>query len=192
MIIKRVDIKQINAAPFNPRQDLKPDDAEYQKLLRSLDTFGCVEPLVWNQRSGYLVSGHQRLKILLARGDTEIDVSIVDLSSGQERALNIALNKISGEWDWDKLSELLAGLIDTPDIDVALTGFDLPEIEELIADFDDEEEDPDAEDTGLDTSGPSITQPDDLIELGLHGEHRLFCADATKLSDAAPPRGLSC
>lgn len=122
---------------------------------------------------------------MLARGDTEVDVSVVDLSPEQERALNIALNKISGEWDPDRLSELLSDLIDSPDIDVELTGFDLPEIEELIAGLNGDEEDPEAANTLLDATGPAITQPGDLIELGLHGEHRLFCADATQQSDAA-------
>jgi ParB-like chromosome segregation protein Spo0J len=65
-------------------------------LLKSIDEFDCVEPLVWNCRSGNLVGGHQRLKILKARGDKHILCSIVDLSPEKEKALNIALNKIEG------------------------------------------------------------------------------------------------
>ncbi len=99
MNIQTIPIHKIEAAPYNPRKDLKPGDPEYEKLKRSIDTFGCVEPLVWNQRSGHLVGGHQRFKILVARGDQEFQVSVVDLPPEQERALNVALNKISGDWD---------------------------------------------------------------------------------------------
>lgn len=152
--IQTISVKQINPAPYNPRKDLKPSDPEYQKLVRSLNTFGCVEPLVWNQRSGYLVGGHQRFKVMLARGDTEVDVSVVDLPPDQERALNIALNKISGDWDLDLLSDLLAELNDSPDINVELTGFDLPEIEELVCGLaDDVDEDPGAASRSLKSNG---------------------------------------
>ena len=82
MNIKTIPTHTINPAPYNPRKDLKPGDPEYEKLKRSIDTFGCVEPLVWNQRSGNLVGGHQRFKILLARGDQETQVSVVDLPVG--------------------------------------------------------------------------------------------------------------
>ena len=54
---------------------------------------------MWNQRSGNLVGGHQRLKVLIEQGQTETDVSVVDLPPERERALNVALNKISGDWE---------------------------------------------------------------------------------------------
>src|SRR5690606_23577359 len=108
--VERVLIDRINPAAYNPRKDLQPGDPEYDKLKTSIERFGFVEPLVWNERSGNLVGGHQRFKILVARGDTEIEVSVVDLDEAEERALNVALNKIEGEWDQEKLRELLAGL----------------------------------------------------------------------------------
>jgi len=184
MDIQKIPIEQINPAPYNPRIDLKPDDPEYQKLRRSIDEFGCVEPLIWNIRTNNLVSGHQRFKVLLARGDQEVIISVVDLPPDKEKALNIALNKIGGDWDRDKLSELLAELIDVPDIDVELTGFDLPEIEELVAGFHGGEEEADAA-VSVDPDAVPITQPGDLIELGVNGQHRLLCGDATKQADAA-------
>ena len=97
MQIERISIDRINPAPYNPRVDLRPGDPDYQRLSKSIETFGCVEPLIWNRRSGNLVGGHQRLKILRARGDTEADVSVVDLPPAKEKALNVALNKISGD-----------------------------------------------------------------------------------------------
>ncbi len=182
MRIEQVEISQINPAPYNPRKDLKPEDSEYKKLARSLDEFGCVEPLVWNKRSGNLVGGHQRLKILIDRGVTETAVSVVDLPPEREKALNIALNKIQGDWDDDKLAELLEELAGLPDFDIELTGFELPDAEELIAehlksDPEDEAFDLEAE---LERQGPVITQPGDLLELG---RHRLLCGDSTNVKD---------
>ena len=133
MRIKTIAVQEINPAPYNPRKDLKPGNPEYERLKRSIDTFGCVEPLVWNKRSGNLVGGHQRFKVLLARGDTEVDVSVVDLPVEEEKALNIALNKISGDWDPRKLAQLLDELVQMPNFDVQLTGFDVPDVNALIA-----------------------------------------------------------
>ena len=133
--IETIPLRSIKPAPYNPRKDLKPGDPEYEKLKRSLDEFGCVEPLVWNKRTGHLVGGHQRLKILKERGEKELEVSVVDLPLDREKALNIALNKISGDWDQQKLAELLQEMIQTPDLDVELTGFELGEAEDLIAEI---------------------------------------------------------
>jgi ParB-like chromosome segregation protein Spo0J len=107
MRIQTVELGRINPAPYNPRKDLRPGDPEYEKLKRSLAEFGCVEPLVWNQRTGNLVGGHQRLKVLRAQGITEVEVSVVDLALEREKALNIALNKITGDWDQARLAQLL-------------------------------------------------------------------------------------
>ena len=96
MQIKRVPITRLNPAAYNPRKDLQPGDPEYQKLARSMTKFGCVEPIIWNERTGNVVGGHQRLKVLIAAGETELDVSVVNLSAEDEKALNLALNKIAG------------------------------------------------------------------------------------------------
>ena len=133
MEIRRVPVSKLNPAAYNPRKDLQSGDAEYQKLARSLDQFGCVEPVVWNERTGNVVGGHQRLKILLAAGETELDVSVVNLSDADEKALNIALNKIEGEWDTAALTELLQELSADSSIDETLTGFDGRELDNLLA-----------------------------------------------------------
>lgn len=135
MEIKKIPISQINPAKYNPRMDLQPGDAEYEKIKRSIDEFDLVEPLVWNKQTGNLVAGHQRLKILKDHGITEIEVSIVDLSEPREKALNIALNKVEGAWDYPKLTELLQGL----DMEKIFTGFDDAEIEKLAIKFDQDE-----------------------------------------------------
>ncbi len=125
MIIKKIPLNNIITAKYNPRKDLKPSDPEYKKLKKDMDVFGLVEPLVWNSRTGNLVGGHQRLKIIKARGDSEVEVSVVDLDEQKEKVLNIALNKIQGDWDQDKLQELLTSMTTQ---DVLLTGFDLEDI----------------------------------------------------------------
>ena len=126
--MKLADIK---LAHYNPRKDLKPGDPEYEKLKRSMEEFDCVEPLVRNKRTERLVGGHQRLKILKEKGIDEFEVSVVDLDEKREKALNIALNKIQGDWDFTKLADLLIEL-DDGEFDLELTGFDIDEIEDIM------------------------------------------------------------
>jgi len=73
MVIEKIPIEKLIPADYNPRKDLKPGDAEYEKLKRSIKEFGYVEPIIWNKTTGNVVGGHQRLKVLLADGVKEID-----------------------------------------------------------------------------------------------------------------------
>lgn len=130
-------IADMNRAAYNPRVDLQPEDEEYQAIERSLKRHGLVQPIVWNRRTNTVVSGHQRLTVLEAQGETKVTVSVVDLDDIQEKELNVALNKITGEWDDDKLSVILNELGE----EATDTGFTLPEIDvlrdELKSYFDD-------------------------------------------------------
>ena len=135
MIIKKVKISDINPAPYNPRQDLKPFDPEYLKLKKSIDEFDLVEPLIMNERNNVLIGGHQRLKILKERGDKTVDVSLVDLDEAKEKALNVALNKNSGSWDNNKLNLIFEELKGIDDFDIELTGFDDFEIDKVDHDI---------------------------------------------------------
>jgi len=180
MKVQTVGINQINPAAYNPRVDLKPGDAEYEKLTSSLKKFGCVENLVWNSRTGNLVSGHQRLKVMKDLGYQEVDVVVVDLSLPEEKMLNLALNKISGDWDEDKLASLLEDLRVSAEDDIVLTGFDQEEISALL----DQAIEPPAEDAfdGLIQPKETITKRGDLIVLN---RHRVFCGDAANPDDVA-------
>lgn len=180
MNIQKIPVNKINPAAYNPRVDLQPGDPDYEKLKRSIDTFGYVEPLVWNSRTGNLVGGHQRFKILLGQGVKDVDVSVVDLDFEKEKALNIALNKIGGDWDREKLGTLLDELIKMPDFDVTLSGFDIPEINELFDQLQEAKED--GFEAQIVEDEDAITKPGDLIELG---PHRLLCGDASKPDDLA-------
>lgn len=128
--VREIPISSIHRAAYNPRKELKPGEPAYERLKKSLDFFGTVEPPVWNQRSGNLVGGHQRLTILEARGDTRVQVAVVDLSDRDEKALNLALNKQGGEWDFVGLADLLSEL-DSGDFDMEVAGFDTAALEQL-------------------------------------------------------------
>jgi len=159
------------AAPYNPRK-ITPHDLE--ALRRSLKFFGTVEPVVVNQRSGHIVGGHQRVRAAEAEGIGTLPVVYVDLDDPSEKQLNLALNRISGEFDLDKLAVLLADL-EAAGADLGLTGFTDQEIEELVAGLDEPRDgltDPDAIPEPPDEPA---TQPGDLIILG---RHRLLCGDA--------------
>ncbi|MDD5503543.1 MAG: ParB N-terminal domain-containing protein [Candidatus Thermoplasmatota archaeon] len=140
MEIKKIKTKDLNPAKYNPRKDLQPGDPEYEKLKKSILEFDYIDPIIWNKRTGRVVGGHQRLKILKELGRTEIDVSVVDLSEKKEKALNLALNKNIGDWDLPMLKDLLEDL-DTGEFDdIEITGFDEEEIESLMTQFHVEED----------------------------------------------------
>lgn len=138
MELRRIKISKLKEAPYNPRVALKPGDAEFEKLKRSIIDFGDVEPIVWNERSGYVVGGHQKLAVLKFMGETETLVSVVDLDDTQEKQLNIALNKIKGSWEHTKLEAILSQF--EPDT-ALLSGFDAQEITLMLAKNDDVEDD---------------------------------------------------
>lgn len=133
MQIDKALIKDLNMATYNPRVDLQPGDAEFEKLKRSIKHFGYIDPIIVNKRNMVVVGGHQRLKVLKELGYTDIEVVYVDLNGTEEKALNIALNKISGDWDAEKLEDLLRDISLDTDFDIELTGFDLPEVDTLFS-----------------------------------------------------------
>lgn len=132
MQIARKKIRDMDRAAYNPRIDLIPGDTEYENLRRSITTYGMLIPVVWNERTNRVVGGHQRLTVLENEGETEVDVSVVDLDETQEKQLNVALNKVEGGWDEEKLAELLMELGE----DATLTGFTQQEIDSLTNDID--------------------------------------------------------
>lgn len=181
LTIRRVSLSALNPAPYNPRVALKPGDGEFESLRRSMDAFGVVEPLVWNKRTGNLVGGHQRLAVLREGRATHADVSVVDLPPEREKALNLALNRIQGRWDDDRLAALLRELVELPEIE--LTGFEIDEawgiVEAVLGgESEDEAFDVEAAIAAAEARG-SVTKPGDLIELGGVGGHRLLCGDCT-------------
>ena len=137
-----------------------------------------MEPVIWNRQTGNVVGGHQRLKVLMDLGQTEIDCVVVDLDLAREKALNIALNKIQGDWDEDKLAAIMADF-DAEAFDVSLTGFDANEVDALLNRFYSHEAEEDDFDVGAETkkiqdAGGPVSQPGNAWQLG---DHILICGD---------------
>lgn len=181
MLMKTLPIAELKPADYNPRKDLQPGDSEYEKLKRSLTEFGYVEPVIWNSVTSHVVGGHQRLKVLEDLGHESVDVIVVELDQTREKALNVALNKISGQWDNDKLALLIADL-DSSDFDAELTGFDDAEIAQMIGSLDESEVEDDDFDLTTALEAAAFVERGDVWMVG---RHRLVCGDATNTDDVA-------
>ena len=174
LTLERKSIADLVPAPYNPRQI---SSEALAGLRGSVERFGLVEPVVWNRRTGHVVGGHQRLKVLAAMGETETQVVVVDLPEAEEKALNVALNNpsIAGEFT-PELHRLLAEIGATmPDLSALLRFDDLAEqMKHLLAELAPDEGLTAADDVPEPPETP-ITQPGDLWILG---SHRLICGDS--------------
>lgn len=122
-------LSEINEAPYNPRKKLKKTDKEYQNIAKSLDKFGLVSNLVWNKRTGNLVSGHQRVQVLRDKGILEVPMYVVDVDIEVEKAMNLALNKVSGVFEDEMLRDVLKSISSEL---VTFTGFSDDEYARLV------------------------------------------------------------
>lgn len=127
-----MSINDITPADYNPRIDLNENDDEYKKIKNSIEEFGYVDPIIWNKRTGNIVGGHQRYTVLKDLGYDKVDVSVVDMNEQDEMALNVALNKVEGEWDRNKLKDVIEQLEEDR---LMFTGFDEDEIDSLMNDI---------------------------------------------------------
>ena len=161
-----INISALKPAEYNPRTI---SDHELSKLTESIRTFGFVDPVIVNA-DGTVIGGHQRIKAAERLGMSEIPCVRVDLPKDREKALNLALNRISGEWDMDMLAKLLEEM-DT--VTRKLTGFDETEITEalnrLLKQPVEDDYDPVLPEHPKSKLG-------DVYELG---SHRLICGDST-------------
>lgn len=174
MKIQKVKISELKEAEYNPRIDLKPGDAEFEKIRKSIKEFGFVEPIIINSDMT-IIGGHQRYKVLKELGYEEIECSIVNLNKTKEKALNIALNKISGDWDNAKLEKLLEEL-KNEDIDMDITGFAFDEVDNILKDITGSKEDDFDIDQALNEIEEPVSKAGDIWILG---KHRLMCGDST-------------
>ena len=125
-----IEVSKLRPAKYNPRKDLKPGDPEYESLKKSINEFGLVDPIVVN-KDMTVIGGHQRLKVIIAAGFDKVPCSVVDLDKPHEKLLNIALNKISGDWDLPTLRSLIIDL-DDGSLDMSITGFNSHELELMM------------------------------------------------------------
>lgn len=174
MEFKKLKINSLIPASYNPRKKLKPGDSEYEKIKNSITEFGYVDPIIVNSDMT-IIGGHQRWSVLKALGYDEVDCVVIEIDKTKEKALNIALNKVTGEWNKELLADLIKDL-QSLDYDVSMTGFEPPEIDELFNDVHSKETKEDDFDVDAELSKPTLTQKGDFWLLG---RHRLMCGDAT-------------
>ena len=181
MKIVKVNINELISPEYNPRQIT---DDEMEKLKNSINEFGYIDPIIVNRVNNHIVGGNQRYEALKSLGYTDVDVIFIDEPDlNREQALNIALNKISGEWDFVKLADILDDL-ELNDFDISLTGFDDLELENFGIE-DPKEQEP------VEVVEDDYEEPDELevtVQTGdiyVLGNHRLMCGDSTKREDVA-------
>lgn len=133
LVRERRPLTSIHPADYNPRKELKPGDPEFQNIQRSLKEFGYVDPIIIN-KDGTIIGGHQRASVLKSLGYTEADCIVVDLGKQDEKALNISLNKIGGQWDMSLLRDALQDLTLSP-VDVNATGYSDDELSVILGDI---------------------------------------------------------
>ncbi len=175
MEFKKLKISELIPAAYNPRKKLKPGDPEFEKIKNSIIEFGYVDPVIVN-KDLTVIGGHQRLSVLKELGHTEIDCVVIEIDKTREKALNLALNKISGEWNKELLADLIKDL-QSLDYDTAFTGFEPPEIDQLFNEIHDKKIEEDEFDVEKELAEPAISKRGDLWLLG---RHRLVCGDSTE------------
>ena len=173
--LRVIPVSELKPAEYNPRKKLKPGDKEYEKIKNSIEEFGFADPLVVNADMT-IIGGHQRLTVATALGYTEVPCAVVDIDKVREKALNIALNKITGAWDENLLADLLED-IQNSDFDLGKTGFDPPEIEQLFNQVHDKAVNDDDFDVEEELQKPTFSK---LGDLWILGKHRIVCGDSTK------------
>ena len=152
--LEQIKLKDIKPAPYNPRQ-ITPQDLE--KLNQSIKEYGLVDPILIHLKDNTIIGGHQRYKILKQQNQETGEYETLQLykrgdigwiftnetltipTESHEKGLNLALNKISGEWDYLKLNNLIDELLDDANFNINLTGFDDLDLESLNKDLDDME-----------------------------------------------------
>lgn len=174
MEFKKIRIADLVPASYNPRKKLKPGDKEYEKIKNSIQEFGYVEPVIVNSDMT-IIGGHQRVTVLSDLGYEDIDCIVIDIDKNKEKALNIALNKITGEWNKELLADLIKDL-QASDFDVSFTGFEPPEIEQLFNAVHDKKITEDDFDVEAELQKPAVAKQGDVWLLG---RHRVICGDST-------------
>lgn len=173
-------VSDLQPNPQNPR---KITDPQLRRLKKSLEKFGDLSGIVFNKRTGHIVGGHQRLKVLPAEAEildgfiqvegNRFTYREVDWDEDTEKAANLAANKHGGDWDKRLLADWLIDL-DSKNYDLDLTGFTAKELEDICAPFynmpvENEDDVPPIPKEARSRLG-------DVFRLG---DHRLACADST-------------
>ena len=179
LTVEQMPIADLHPDPGNPR---RIEEDELAALCRSIDTFGLVDPVLARRHDRRLIAGHQRLIAARRCGLTTVPVILLDLSEGDARLLNVALNRIGGDWDEDLLARLLIDLRATADRDLTLSGFAEADLADLLTRFDQRERRARPERFDLEEALAEYDREASGIAPGAGwqlGAHRLFRGDAT-------------
>lgn len=172
--LKVIPVAELKPAEYNPRKKLKPGDPDYEKIKRSIQEFGFADPLVVNADMT-VIGGHQRLTVAKELGYTEVPCAVVDVDKAREKALNIALNKITGSWDEQMLADLLKD-IEKSGLDTMVTGFEPAEMDQLFNKAYPQEAHQDDFDVDAELQKPCFSKLGDIWHLG---KHTVICGDST-------------
>lgn len=172
---KELAIDDLKPAEYNPRKKLKAGDKEYEKIKNSILEFGYVEPVIVNYDMT-VIGGHQRLTVLKDLGYDTVQCVMVHIEEeAKVKALNIALNKITGAWDEQLLADLLVDL-QKENFNTDLTGFEPPEVEQLFSKVHNKAIQEDDFDVDEELKKPTKSK---LGDIWLLGQHRVVCGDST-------------
>ena len=172
---KTLSVDALRPAAYNPRKKLKAGDKEYEKIKNSILEFGYVEPIIVNYDMT-VIGGHQRLTVLKDLGYTEVQCVEVHIEDENKvKALNIALNKITGAWNEQLLADLIVDL-QTANFNTDFTGFEAPEIEQLFSKVHNKDIQEDDFDVEAELQKPTMSK---IGDVWLLGRHRLVCGDST-------------
>ena len=129
LFVEDVPIDELRPDPANPRHITTE---ELEALTRSIAEFGLVDPIIARRADSTVIGGHQRLLAAGRLGLKQVPVIYLDITKEKAQLLNVALNKISGDFDQELLARLLADLAETPELDLTLSGFEEKEIKQLL------------------------------------------------------------
>lgn len=130
MKLYTVKVEDLIDADYNPNV---MEERDFENLENSIERYGYIEPIIVNRRNNVIVGGHHRLRVLKKKGVKEVDVVYVDLDENDEKRLNIALNRINGYWDIDKLEEVVNDLMaDDPSL-IDFTGLSEFELDSMFS-----------------------------------------------------------
>jgi DNA modification methylase len=172
MDLVTIKIEELNPAEYNPRVIT---EEELKKLKQSIEEFGYVEPIVYNENTKRIISGHQRIKVLKELGYKEIKAIKLNLSETKERSLNLALNKIRGNWDNQKLVQVLKEIHEKDEEQLPNTGFSDSEIMYLLELERRERERINAMEDYFTKVEETNIQVGDIIQCG---NHKILCGDS--------------
>ena len=182
--MSRSAIDELRPDPANPR---RISDDQLEALTKSLQTYGFIQPVLARREDKTVIGGHQRLTAARRLGYKTVPVIFLEITLEQARLLNLSLNKISGDWDNELLSRLLADLAPVEDIDLSLSGFSDDELKKLLKGVESREKRDRIESFDLDAAleAARAAPRAQRGELWALGDHRMLVGDACDAGDVS-------